>query len=275
MSGGIAGLPFTLIAELLALGIGAGFLAGLLGIGGGMLMVPFLTLIVSARGVEPALAVKMAVATSMATIMFTSLSSLRAHHRLGAVRWPLVRGLAPGIVAGGLLAGGGIFALIKGQGLALLFAGFVGFSAVQMFRNRKPAPQRQMPGRWGQAGAGGVIGLMSGLVGAGGAFVSVPFMVWCNVPMRNAVGTSAALGFPIALAATAGYVIAGWQLPGSVPGAVGYLYLPALVIISAASVLLAPLGARTAHRIDVTSLRRVFALMLMALAATMLYRVFS
>jgi uncharacterized membrane protein YfcA len=275
MSGGIAGLPFTLIAELLALGVGAGFLAGLLGIGGGMLMVPFLTLIVSARGVEPALAVKMAVATSMATIMFTSLSSLQAHHRRGAVRWDLVRGIAPGIVAGGLLAGGGIFALLKGQALALLFAAFVGFSALQMFRDRKPAPQRQMPGRWGQGGAGGVIGLLSGLVGAGGAFVSVPFMVWCNVPMRHAVGTSAALGFPIALASTAGYVIAGWQLPDGVPGAFGYLYLPALVIISAASVLLAPLGARTAHRIDVQSLRRVFALMLLALAATMLVRVFS
>lgn len=265
----------TLIAELLALGIGAGFLAGLLGIGGGMLMVPFLTLIIAARGVEPALAVKMAVATSMATILFTSLSSLREHHRLGAVRWPLVRGLAPGIVVGGLIGGGGVFALLKGQGLALLFAGFVGFSALQMLRDRKPSPSRQMPGWAGQTGVGAGIGLISGLVGAGGAFISVPFMVWCNVPLRNAVGTSSALGFPIALAATAGYVLAGWSLPSALPGAFGYLYLPALAIIAAASVLMAPLGARTAHRIDVKSLRRVFALMLMALATTMLVRVFS
>jgi uncharacterized membrane protein YfcA len=269
------GLGPTLIAELLALGIGAGFLAGLLGIGGGMLMVPFLTLIIAARGVEPALAVKMAVATSMATILFTSLSSLREHHRLGAVRWPLVRGLAPGIVLGGLAGGGGVFALLKGQGLALLFAGFVGFSALQMLRDRKPSPQRQMPGFAGQTAVGAGIGLISGLVGAGGAFISVPFMVWCNVPMRNAVGTSAALGFPIALAATVGYVLAGWSLPTALPGAFGYLYLPALAIIATASVLMAPLGARTAHRIDVKSLRRVFSLMLMALATTMLVRVFS
>lgn len=265
----------ALIAELLALGVAAGFLAGLLGIGGGMLMVPFLTLILAARGVDPALAVKMAVATSMATILFTSLSSLRAHHGHGAVRWPLVRGLAPGIVLGGLAAGGGVFALLKGEGLALVFAGFVGLSAVQMLRGGTPSPHREMPGTLGQAAVGGGIGLVSGLVGAGGAFLSVPFMVWCNVPLRHAVGTSAALGFPIALASTAGYLIAGRSLPAALPGAVGYLYLPALVIISAASVLLAPWGARTAHRIDVKSLRRAFAGLLLLLAGTMLARVFG
>ncbi len=269
------GIGLLLIAELLALGLGAGFLAGLLGIGGGMLLVPFLTLILAGRGVDPALAVKMAIATSMATILFTSLSSLRAHHAHGAVRWPLVRGIAPGVVLGGLAAGAGVFALLKGQALAVVFAGFVGVSALQMLRNRKPSPHRQMPGWAGQAGVGGLIGLVSGLVGAGGAFMSVPFMVWCNVPMRHAVGTSAALGFPIALSATAGYVIGGWSLPPALPGAVGYLYLPALGVIAAASVLMAPLGARTAHRIQVQSLKRVFALMLMALAATMLWRVFG
>lgn len=264
-----------LIAELLALGVVGGFLAGLLGVGGGMLMVPFMTLILSARGVDPALAVKMAVATSMATIMFTSLSSLRAHHAHGAVRWDLVRGLAPGIVLGGIAAGAGVFALLKGQALALLFAAFVGFSALQMLRDRKPRPHRQMPGFAGQTAAGGTIGLLSGLVGAGGAFVSVPFMVWCNVPLRHAVGTSAALGFPIALASVAGYAIAGRALPPALPGAVGYLYLPALAIISLASVTLAPLGARTAHRIDVAALRRAFAALLLALAGSMLWRVFG
>jgi uncharacterized membrane protein YfcA len=269
-----SGLGPLLIAELLALGVTAGFLAGLLGIGGGMLMVPFLTFILSARGVDPALAVKMAVATSMATILFTSISSLRAHHGHGAVRWPLVRGLAPGIVLGGLVGGGGVFAMLKGEGLALLFAGFVGFSALQMLRGRKPAPQREMPGLLGQTAVGGGIGLISGLLGAGGAFMSVPFMVWCNVPLRHAVGTSAALGFPIALAATAGYLVAGHTLPAALPGAFGYLYLPALAIIATASVLLAPLGARTAHRIDVNALRRIFAMLLMMLAVAMLYRVF-
>lgn len=254
----------TLAAELLAL--------GLLGIGGGMLMVPILTFILGQRGVEPGMAVKMAIATSMATIMFTSLSSVRAHHQRGAVRWDLVKGLAPGILAGGLLAGAGLFALLKGAWLALVFAGFVSFSGWQMLRNRRPAPSRQMPGPAGQLGAGAGIGLLSGMVGAGGGFVSVPFMVWCNVPVHLAVATSAALGFPIAVANTLGYVIGGWGLAPALPGAVGYLYLPALALIAAASVTMAPLGARAAHAMDVAQLKRVFAALLFALAAYMLWK---
>jgi uncharacterized membrane protein YfcA len=261
-----------LVVELLALGVATGFLAGLLGIGGGMLMVPFLTFLLSQRGVPAGTSVKMAIATSMATILFTSLSSVRAHHRRGAVRWDIVRAMAPGIVAGGLLAGAGVFALVKGQGLALFFALFVGFSATQMLLDRKPAPTRQMPGAAGSAGAGGAIGFVSGLVGAGGGFLSVPFMTWCNVAIHHAVATSAALGFPIALANTAGYVIGGWGLPAALPGAFGYLYLPGLAIIAVASVLMAPVGARTAHALNVRQLKHVFALLLYALAAYMLYK---
>ena len=266
----LPGLDWLFVAELLLLGSATGFLAGLLGIGGGMLLVPFLTLILDHRGVAPELAVKMAIATSMATILFTSLSSVRAHHRRGAVRWKLVLGLAPGIVAGGLLAGAGAFAVLKGQWLAIVFACFVGFSATQMLLDRKPAPHRDMPGSAGQWGAGGLIGFVSGLVGAGGGFLSVPFMTWCNVPIHNAVATSAALGFPIALAATAGYVIGGWSLPPALPGAMGYLYLPALAVVAAASVMLAPRGARVAHAMNVAQLQRVFALLLYGLAAYML-----
>jgi uncharacterized protein len=262
----------SLIAELLVLGLCTGFLAGLLGIGGGMLMVPFLTFLLSQRGVEPGLAVKMAIATSMTTILFTSIASVRAHHKRGAVRWNIVRGMSPGVVAGGLLAGAGVFAVVKGHALALFFAAFVAFSATQMLRAKKPAATRQMPGPAGQVAVGGGIGFLSGLVGAGGGFVSVPFMTWCNVPIHNAVATSAALGFPIALANTAGYVVGGWSLPPALPGAFGYLYLPALVIIALASVTMAPLGARAAHRMNVNQLRRAFALLLYALAAYMLYR---
>ncbi|MFZ5547627.1 MAG: sulfite exporter TauE/SafE family protein [Pseudomonadota bacterium] len=268
-------LPPLLIAELLALGLAAGFLAGLFGIGGGMLMVPFLTLILSHRGVDASMAVKMAIATSMATIMFTSLSSVRAHHKRGAVRWPLVRGMAPGIVAGGLLAGAGVFALLKGQALALVFGVFVAFSATQMLRGKKPAAHRQMPGLAGQAAAGGAVGFLSGLVGAGGGFVSVPFMTWCNVPIHNAVATSAALGVPVALASTAGYVVGGWGLQPALPGAFGYLYLPALGVIALASVLMAPLGARAAHAMNVAQLRRAFAALLYCLALYMLYKAFA
>ena len=270
-------LEWLFIAELLLLGTCTGFLAGLLGIGGGMLMVPFLTLILSNRGVPDGLAVKMAIATSMSTILFTSISSVRAHHKRGAVKWPLVRGLAPGIVIGGLVAGAGVFALLKGAWLALVFALFVGFSATQMLLDKKPAPSRQMPGLLGggvagQTAAGSGIGFMSGLVGAGGGFISVPFMTWCNVPMHNAVATSAALGFPIALANTVGYVLGGWNLPEALPGALGYLYLPALGVIAVASVLFAPLGARAAHAMNVRQLKRAFAGMLYLLAAYMLYK---
>jgi uncharacterized membrane protein YfcA len=255
----ILGLDGQLVAELLLLGSATGFLAGLLGIGGGMLLVPFLTMILVHRGVPADLAVKMAIATSMSTILFTSLSSVRAHHQRGAVRWDLVRGLAPGIVLGGLLAGAGVFALLKGAWLAIFFALFVGFSATQMLRKRKPAASRQMPGTAGQ-------------IGAGGGFISVPFMTWCNVAIHSAVATSAALGFPIALANTLGYVIGGWSLPAALPGAAGYLYLPALVIVASISVLLAPLGARTSHAMNVIQLKRVFATLLYVLAGYMLYK---
>jgi len=259
-----------LIAELLLLGSCTGFLAGLLGIGGGMLMVPFITLILDARGIGAGLGVKMAIATSMSTILFTSLSSVRAHHRRGAVRWDLVRTLAPGIVIGSLVAGAGVFALLRGQALALVFGLFVAFSATQMLLDKKPKPTRQMPGAAGRVAAGSVIGFISGLVGAGGGFISVPFMTWCNVAIHNAVATSAALGFPIALASTVGYVIGGWSLDTGLPGALGYLWLPALGVIASASVLTAPLGARTAHAMNVAQLKRVFALVLYGLAAYML-----
>lgn len=259
-----------LIVELAALGLVTGFLAGLLGIGGGMIMVPFISLILSARGASPGLAVKMAIATSMATIIFTSLSSVRAHHRKGAVRWNIVARLAPGIVIGALIASLGVFTLLKGAALYFVFAGFVMFSAVQMFRNRKPAASRQMPGTAGQLGAGSVIGFLSGLVGAGGGFISVPFMTWCNVPIHNAVATSAALGFPIALSNVLGYIIAGQGLEGAPPYSFGFLWLPALVVIAACSVLMAPQGARAAHALPVARLKRAFAGVLFLLALYML-----
>ncbi len=265
----------TLVAELLALGVVAGFMAGLLGVGGGMMMVPVLTLLLTQRGVGGGAAVKMAIATSMATILFTSLSSVRAHHGLGNVRWDIARTLAPGILLGGLAAGAGAFAVLKGQTLALVFAAFIGWMALQMLRGRQPRPGRQMPGALGTAAVGAVVGFASALVGAGGAFLSVPFMTWCNVPPRQAVGTSASLGFPIALASTLGYVISGWSLPPALPGAVGYLYLPALAIVSLASVSLAPLGARAAQRLQVATLKKLFALLMLALAASMLHRAFN
>ncbi|MEJ7686484.1 MAG: sulfite exporter TauE/SafE family protein [Telluria sp.] len=261
-----------LIAGLALLGAGTGFLAGLLGIGGGMLMVPFVTIILDQRGVDANLAVKMAIATSMATIVFTSISSVRAHHKRGAVRWDIVKRLSPGIVVGSLVGSLGVFALLKGAALAIFFAVFIGFSATQMFIDRKPEPSRQMPGAGGQFAAGGVIGFVSGLVGAGGAFISVPFMTWCNVAIRNAVATSAALGFPIAAANVVGYVASGQSVEGLPAGSLGYIWLPALAVIATFSVITAPLGARAAHTLPVSKLKRVLASMLYALAAYMLWK---
>lgn len=260
-----------IIIELLLLGSATGFLAGLLGIGGGMLMVPFITFILSSKGFPQDYTVKMAVATSLATICFTSLSSVRAHHRRGAVLWPIVRLLTPGILLGALV-GAQVAAALPGKTLSILFAFFVAFSATQMFLDRKPKPSRTLPGRFGTFGMGGVIGMVSSLVGAGGAFISVPFMTWCNVKIHDAVGTSAALGFPIALAGTLGYIWAGQGLPEMPPGAIGYLYLPGLFVISLASICTAPLGARTAHRMDIRPLKKVFASVLYLLAAYFLLR---
>ena len=261
-----------LIIELALLGICTGFLAGLLGIGGGMIMVPFLTFMLSQRGIDANLTVKMAIATSMATIIFTSISSVRAHHNRGAVRWDLVKGLAPGIVLGSMIASMGVFAMLKGANLAIFFGLFVGFSATQMFLDKKPAPSRQVPGTAGLVAAGSAIGFLSGLVGAGGGFISVPFMAWCNVAIHTAVATSSALGFPIALANVAGYVISGMSVTGLPDDAIGFIWVPALVVIALCSVFTAPLGAKAAHSLPVKKLKRIFAMILYALAAYMLYK---
>ena len=267
-------LGWQLLLELLLLGAATGFVAGLLGVGGGMLMVPFMTFILSARSMPAQHILKMAVATSLATICFTSIASVRAHHRQGAVRWDVVRLLAPGILLGGLL-GAQLAIALPARGLALLFAVFVTLSATQMILNKKPRPTRRLPGDAGLFGVGGLIGSVSALVGAGGAFLSVPFMAACNLPIHTAVATAAAIGFPIALAGTAGYVIGGWSLADMPAGTLGYIYLPALLTIAAASVVTAPMGARTAHRMNVAQLKRVFATLLFALAAYMFYKGFG
>jgi uncharacterized membrane protein YfcA len=263
-----------LIAVFVGLGAVVGFLAGLLGIGGGMTMVPLLTLIFTREGFPLDHVVHMAVATSTATIVFTSISSAREHHKHGAVLWKVVGGLAPGIIAGSL-AGPQIVGRMSTSWLAGFFGVFVAASATQMLLDRKPKPTRELPGPAGLFGVGGGIGLISSMVGAGGGFLSVPFMTWCNVKIHNAVATSAALGLPIALAGTVGFVIAGLSQQGMPPHTLGYIYLPALGAIVVASMLLAPFGARTAHRWPVKKLKRAFALLLYVLATYMLWKAWS
>ncbi len=264
-------MTWHMLVALPFLGAITGFLAGLLGIGGGMVLVPFLTLIFTMMQFPEEHLVHMSIATSLTTILFTSVSSVRAHHQRGAVLWQVVKTLAPGIIVGSLI-GAQVASRVPTRWIALVFAVFVGFSATQMLLDRKPKPSRQLPKPAGMFGTGGLIGLISSFVGAGGGFISVPFLVWCNVAMHNAVATSAALGFPIAAAGTIGYIISGWNVTGLPAGAIGFIYLPALALVAVASVLTAPLGARTAHALNVKPLKRIFAGMLYLLAGYMLYK---
>jgi uncharacterized protein len=266
-------MDISLVAGLLALGAAVGFAAGLLGIGGGMLLVPFMTMILTAKHFPQDQIVHMSIATSLATIMFTSVSSVRAHHARGVVLWPVVKLLAPGILIGSWI-GPWIGAQMNSSTLALSFAVFVAFSATQMLFDRKPAASRELPKAPGMFAAGGVIGVLAGLVGAGGGFVSVPFMSWCNVKIHNAVATSAALGFPIALAGTLSNVYFGLNVPDLPAGSLGFIYVPALLVIALASVTTAPLGAKTAHSLPVKTLKKIFAIVLYALAGYMLYKSF-
>ena len=259
---------FILIFALL--GAFGGFAAGLLGVGGGMVLVPFLNYLLPMLGVPALTAVHAAIATAMATILFTSISSMRAHHGRGGVRWDLVKLLAPGVVVGGLLSGGAIFAIINGLALAVFFVGFVFYSAIKMLRDVPPPEGRGVPGPWIVRGVGVAIGLISGLLGAGGGFLSVPFLVRSNVIMPVAVGTSAALGFFIAVANGVGYMISGAKYTDLSNGMLGYVYWPALLVLVVMSMIMAPIGARVAHRMPVRRLKRVFAVVLLVLAVMML-----
>lgn len=256
----------------LAIGATVGFLAGLLGIGGGMVMVPMLVFVFTAKGFPPEHLMHLSLATSMATILFTSLSSVRAHHRHGAVDWVVAKSMAPGIVAGALVASIGA-GYVPTRPLALFFTGFMFYAAIQMFFEVKPKPSRQLPGTAGLFAVGAAIGGFSSVLAAGGAFLSIPFLARCNVPLKRAIGTAAANGFPIAVAGAVGYIVQGARASGLPEGSFGYVYLPALGLIVLASMPVAPMGARLAHRLPVKPLRILFAFMLLALALRMAFTV--
>ncbi len=263
-----------IFAGLLLLGAVVGFLAGLLGIGGGLLTVPFITMLLAQHDTSSEQIVHMAVATSASTIVFTSLSSIRAHYAHRAILWPVCRNVVPGLLLGGFL-GAQLASLLPMAPLALLFALFTAFSATQMLLGKSPKASRELPNGLGLAGAGTVIGTISSLIGAGGGFLSVPYLVWNNVPIRNAVATSAAMSFPIAAASTIGFIVAGWGVPDRPDHSFGYIYVPALIAIAATSILFAPFGARAAHRWPVATIRRCFAFLLYSLGAYMVWKAFS
>jgi len=256
------------------LGAVVGFVAGLLGVGGGAVMVPMLTTLFLAQGFAHESVVHMALGTSMAAIVLTSISSLRAHQSHGAVRWDIVRRITPGILLGTF---GGTFIASRADTvpLAIFFALFTAYVAVQMLLNIKPKPARELPGVAGMNAAGVGIGGISALVAIGGGSLSVPFMTWCNVKMQHAIGTSAAIGLPIAVSGTIGYLVNGWGAEGTPALTLGYIYLPALVLVATVSMLTAPYGASLAHRLPVATLKKIFAGLLMVLCAKMLHSIFA
>lgn len=259
------------LLSYLGVGAFAGFIAGLFGVGGGLTLVPLLFMLYDWQGFPHEHLMHLALGTSMATIMFTSVSSMRAHHKHGAVRWDIFRSMSPGLVAG-TLAGTTIASQVATRPLAIIFVVIAYYASAQMILEYKPQAHRQVPGMLGLFTAGGVIGVFSSLVSAGGGFMSIPFMLFCNVAIHNAVGTSSALGFPIAVAGTVGYLLAGSAADTALPaGSLGYIYLPGLFGVVLMSVLFAPLGARTAHRLPVKQLKRAFGVFLAALATKMLW----
>jgi len=254
---------------LLACGAVSGVLAGMLGIGGGMILVPFMIIVFNHQQFDQGIIVHMAIATGMATILFTSLSAIRAHHKHGTIDWKLVIALTPGVISGGLIGGSELFDAFPTSWLSLFFAIFIVYTSIQMFINKKPKPGRQLPGKLGLFSFGAFTGALSSLLGAGGAFVTVPFMIWCNVTPHAAMASASGLGFPIAVAATIGYVFGSWNHPGLPPGSMGFIYLPAVTCIVATSIFTAPLGAKMARNMNTANLKRVFGGMLFFLAAFM------
>ncbi len=257
----------TFWALYLATGAFAGLLAGLLGVGGGLVIVPVLTFIFEAQHFPHDQVIHLALGTSLASILFTSVSSVRAHHAHGAVEWSTVKNITPGILLGTF--GGSLLASRLPTGfLKVFFVCFLFYVATQMLLNFRPKPSRQLPSKGGMSAAGAVIGGVSAFVGIGGGSLSVPFMTWCNVSMHRAIATSAAIGFPIAAAGALGYV-AGGQGAATQPYSLGYVYLPALAGLVAASVPMAPVGAKLAHRLPVAKLKKIFALLLYILGIRM------
>lgn len=253
------------------LGLFAGGLAGLLGVGGGLVIVPVLSLLFALQGIAPAHVMQLAVGTSLATIVFTSLSSVFAHQRRGAVDWPVMLQLTAGIVPGAW-SGGVLAVLLGGPLLALLFGVFEIMVAAQMLLGRAPSAQRRFPAASRNVLAGLAIGTVSSVLGIGGGTLTVPWLVWHNVDVRRAVATSAACGLPIALAGAFGFLLAGLDQPGLPAGSSGYLYWPVVIAVSAASVLSAPFGARLAHRIERRRLKAVFGVFIGALGLVMLVK---
>lgn len=255
---------------LLAAGALAGLLSGLFGVGGGLIIVPILGAIFTALAFSGQHIMHMALGTSLASIAFTSLSSARAHHAQSNVDWTTFRKMAGGIVVG-TFSGTLLAATLATFWLKIIFVFFLLIVAVRLALDLAPDPARELPGWPATSVVGSIIGALSSLVGIGGGSLTVPFLIHCNVPVKRAIGTSAAVGLPIALAGSAGYMLHGWHTPQLPAYSLGYVYLPALFAIAAMSMLTAPLGARLARRLPPLLLKRAFAALLLLVGGKMLW----
>ncbi|RMQ45642.1 Membrane protein [Pseudomonas cichorii] len=253
----------------LALGACAGVLAGLFGVGGGIIIVPVLVLSFGLQGFDASVLTHLAVGTSLATIVFTSINSVRAHHSLGAVRWPIFAWLTVGILFGAGL-GSLTASYIAGPYLQKIIGVFAVLVALQMALDLRPKASRGVPGKPGLTAAGVVIGWASAIFGIGGGSLTVPFLTWRSVSMQQAVATSAACGFPIAVASAISFMILGWHDPLLPPHSLGFVYLPALLGIAITSMFFARFGARLAHKLSPRLLKRLFATLLLCVGVSFL-----
>ena len=259
------------LVVFLVTGALAGLLAGLFGIGGGMIIVPALVWLLPRQGVDLAVAVQTAIGTSLAVIAVTSISSTLAHHRRGGVLWPLLKRSSPGLVTGAV-AGAFIADLLPGETLKQIIGAGAILMALQMLLDRQAASgtPKPPPGAGELAAAGGIIGLLSSLIGIGGGSITVPYLTFRGIGMREAVGTAAACGVPIAWAGAVGFMLAGYGEAGLPPWSLGYVSGAGFLGIGAASVFTAPAGARLAHTLQPRLLKRVFALFLILIGVRML-----
>lgn len=263
-------MSVELILVFLTLGAFVGFMAGLLGIGGGGILVPVLTTIFIHQGFAMDNVVHIALGTSMACIMVTSFSSLRAHHANGAVIWHLVKMMVPAIVLGTFLATF-IAAQISSKGLAIFFSVFMAYVASQMFRSKKIHASGTGAGKAELGLVAFGIGAISALVSIGGGSLTVPYLTWRSIDIRKAIGTSAALGFPIAITGTLGYLINGIAAGGTNPEyTLGFVYLPAVLLVTIPSFFTAPIGVRLTQTLPVRTLKKIFGVLLLVLSVKML-----
>ncbi len=254
----------------MATGVFAGIASGLLGVGGGLIIVPVLFFIFSTQGIASEHVMHMALATSLATIIITSISSAYAHHKKQAVLWPILLILTPGILLGAW-SGGAIASELDTSILKPVFGFFELLVGIHLLSGMSGNAYTSQISKIKSYVGGFIIGLLSAIVGIGGGTLTVPFLHWHNIPIRNAVATSAACGLPIAIAATASYIYAGWSAENLPQASLGYVHITAFALIIITSIVFAPIGAKLAHWLPELILRRVFGVFLLGVGLKMIW----